>query len=182
MRTWGVATLALLLAAVPGHALAQGTQPVAEAAPGTPVQVLTDPPQDAALTLVGQPGAPPSDSGRETDLVSTTVAEDLPGFTFTTRVDAFRGDESFGSIVQVMFRHGDTAFRVVAFTRGGEQRPAFLAKYDEGRGTYDHVADLTWQADASTATLTVHVPRALLADSSGAAPGPGRLLERFHAE
>jgi len=155
--------------------------------PGS-IGVLEDPAEDASFQAMGQSQPAPAAVAAAVDLVGLTVTEDEPGFLFTLAVRELPQDTSSGEVLTrygVTFRHHDVEYRVrverqvlpgsapASFTR--------LERYDPGQGTWFTTTVLSATEDPSAASLSVHVPREILLDASGAEPYPGRALESFWA-
>lgn len=170
-------TVLAALAAVPPSASGQPS-------PGTPV-TLQDGAGDVTFTFQGQP-APVAGTTLYpgADLVSLSMREDRGSIAVTLGVAKLPSSQDpgmDGTVYDVFFTHNGREFRleirfVLPITV--PQPSAQLAFRDAPSGEFDGLwATRDLLIDAAANTVTVDVPRELLADADGAAPYPGRALE-----
>lgn len=154
--------------------------------------VMQDPGGDVDAYVAGAPTSIPAGVVDNIDLVAAGVSEQDETFTFTLQVESLEGHGGLftgGGWQALIFTHGDTQFRLNFYHCGFCNDPTFTFGQMQTRPvgtegwTTVHTAtsddDIT--ADAS-GLMTWAIPRDMLADQSGAAPFPGRVLNEFWAE
>lgn len=184
-RLWlGALGALMVLALLPLPAGGQAaTPPVAGAV------LLEDPTGDVTFTVQDTP-APVAGTTMYpgADLVSLVMAEERSAILVTLGVAKLPSEQDpgvDGTVYRVMFSHNGREFLVrFVFTLPalGPEPFGQVMFRDSPAADYDTIWGSQVLLDRTANTMTMEVPRDLLADADGAAPYPGRLLEGIRVE
>ena len=172
--------LAGLLSAVPAVQAQEAAAPL-----------LDDPAGDAQLLVGDAPATSANAVYPSVDLVALSVAEVPEAFIWTIEAGDLRaGNEETGADgfrYEVYFTHNGRHFMMMAAIslQAIDGQPlAYLNSRDSPDGQWTGVwfSAEAAVADLAADTVTVTLPRELLADLDGATPFPGRSLEAVHVE
>lgn len=176
MRLLVVAACLLMLLSVPA----------ASQEPGMGAGVLADGDGDVRSEVQGTAGPAPPGVYASMDMVSLAVAESATEMAFTVTVADLRpaSEETAvdGVRFEAQFAHNGRQFRLMFDHVLPTLDLAWLARLsmrDDGAAEWTQLwsSDVGARADPAADTITVALPRDLLADKDGASPFPGRTLD-----
>jgi hypothetical protein len=154
--------------------------------------LLSDPAGDVQLLVAGTPTAPDSAAAYSgADLRSLAIAETRTEFTFTITVEDLKPAEqdsaADGISISTYFTHNGREFRL-EMIRSLPAVDATFYGYLNARDSANAEWNGLWftgtevRGDVDADTLSVTIPRDMLADAEGALPFPGRSLEGIHVK